>query len=358
MKGNSLLNAEYDRDKFTLANTHVWDKIASIKGESFVNYRRLLKKAESGEVLTDFPVEVLIKTTLNCNHSCPRCPHGMDVYPKGSKYNMNFDTLRKILDEGKSKGLQSVVFTGGEPTMHPEFVDFLQYAASKKFPDISVITNGSLLTNDIIDSLINNGVTRINISIDSTTPATYKSVRGVDDYAKVIGNIERFLERRQARGSVLPLLSLSFVLSEDNASELDGFVEMWHEKADGGIKIYPYKNLFSGDFDSIYNSGIRKPGDFEEGSLPTTLSHSLPIMEKYSIQCTIPWYRCHVGVHGEIQGCTTIGFCEHPQMKMGNIHEITFEEAWKSERWESLRELTLAGRYDSHPVCRRCQKSI
>ncbi|RLE37342.1 hypothetical protein DRJ17_06790, partial [Candidatus Woesearchaeota archaeon] len=129
-------------------------------------------------------------------------------------------------------------------------------------------------------------------------------------------------------------------------------------KADGGIKIYPYKNLFSGDFDSIYNSGDRNPRDFEEGSLPTTLSHSLPILEEYSIQCTIPWYRCHVGVHGELQGCTTVGFCDHPQMQMGNIHEITFEEAWKSERWKSLRELTLAGRYDNHPVCRLCQESI
>jgi MoaA/NifB/PqqE/SkfB family radical SAM enzyme len=285
----------------------------------------------------------------------------MGIFPQGKEYNMSFDTLRKVLDEGASKGLQSVVFTGGEPTMHPEIMDFIEYASRKNFPDISVITNGSMLTDKIIDCLLGSGVTRMNISLDSITPGIYEKVRGVNDYAKVMRNIERFLEKRKMQTSSLPLLSLSFVLSEDNASELDGFVKMWHERADGGIKIYPYKDIYSimdDDFDSIYGARMEKPNDSKQGPFPRKLSHALPIMEKYSIKCTIPWYRCHVGVHGEIQACTTIGFCDHPLMKMGNIHEMTFEEAWKSERWKLLREITLAGRYDRHPVCKVCQESI
>jgi MoaA/NifB/PqqE/SkfB family radical SAM enzyme len=361
MKEDSLLNQQYDREKFTLANPEIWEKLAQIKGDAFVNYRNLLKTAEKGELLTDFPVEILIKTTLNCNHTCPRCPHGMGLTPRGRAYDMKFETLKKVLDEGSIKGLQSVVFTGGEPTLHPEFVRFLAYTASKNFPDISVITNGSLLSEKIIDGILDHGVTRINISFDSITPSTYKKVRGVDDYAKVIRNIDRLLEKRETRGAQLPLLSLSFVLSEDNADELDGFIEMWHKKADGGIKIYPYKNVYSivnDEFYSEYGAGKNKSSEFKRDSLPTTLSHALPIMEKYSIKCTIPWYRCHVGVHGEIQACTTLGFCDHKEMIMGNIHEMTFEDAWKSERWRALRELTIKGQYEKHPVCSICQRSV
>jgi len=362
MVENSLLRKKYDRNEFTLANPHVWEKLAQIKGEPFVKYRTMLKMAEKGELLTNFPIEILIKTTLNCNHSCPRCPHGMGITPRGKAYDMSFETLKKVLDEGASKGLQSVVFTGGEPTLHSKFVDFIEYASSKKFPDISVITNGSLLSDKIIDGLLDNGITRVNISFDSITPSTYKRVRGVDEYSKVIKNIERFLDKRKIKGRQLPLLSLSFVLSEDNADELDGFIEMWHDKADGGIKIYPYKNIYSIVNDELYSAtygaGENKPSDLKEESLPTTLSHTLPIMEKYSIQCTIPWYRCHVGINGELMACTTLGFCDHPEMLMGNIHDTTFEAAWKSDRWRTLREITLAGRYDEHPVCRICQKSI
>jgi MoaA/NifB/PqqE/SkfB family radical SAM enzyme len=360
MKEKSLLNQKYDRNQFTLANQKVWDRLAQINGEAFVEYRKLLKMAEKGEVLTDFPVEILIKTTLNCNHSCPRCPHGMGLTPRGRAYDMKFETLKKVLDEGSEKGLQSVVFTGGEPTLHPEFVRFLAYTASKNFPDISVITNGSFLPDKIIDGIMENSVTRINISFDSITPSTYKKVRGVDDYAKVIRNIDRLLKKREAKGTQLPLLSLSFVLSEDNADELDGFIEMWHEKADGGIKIYPYKNVFSvidEEFYETYGTGERKSGELEKVTLPTSLSHTVPILKEYSIQCTIPWYRCHVGVNGELQACTTLGFCDHPKMLMGNIHEMTFEQAWKSDKWSFLRKITLERKYYKHPICEICQKS-
>lgn len=361
MKDKSLLNEQYDRNKFTLANQKIWEKLSEIKGENFVNYRKILKRAEKGEILTEFPVEVLIKTTLNCNHTCPRCPHGMGITPRGRAFDMKFETLKKVLDEGSLKGLQSVVFTGGEPTLHPEFIKFITYTASKKFPDISIITNGSLLTDKIIDAIIDNGTTRINISFDSTTPSTYKKVRGVDDYHKVIRNINNLIEKRKIKGSLLPLISLSFVLSEDNSDELDEFIEMWHEKADGGIKIYPYKNVYSILDDNLYSeygAGKTKASELKNETLPTTLSHSLPIMEKYNIICTIPWYRCHVGINGEIQACTTLGFCDHKEMNMGNIHEITFEEAWKSDKWSKLRGLTIAGKYDEHPVCRICQQSI
>lgn len=361
MQQKSLLNQQYNRDKYTQANQEVWSRLEQIKGESFGRYRKLIKIAERGEILTDFPVEILIKTTLNCNHTCPRCPHGMGLTPRGKAYDMKFETLKKVLDEGSLKGLQSVVFTGGEPTLHPEFVKFISYAASKTFPDISVITNGSLLSDNIIKGILDFGITRLNISFDSITPSTYKKVRGVDDYNKVIQNIERLIEQREAKGLKLPLLSLSFVLSEDNAEELDGFIEMWHEKADGGIKIYPYKNVYSivnDDFYSQHGPAKKRPSQIKNDSLPTTLSHSLPIMEKYSIKCTIPWYRCHVGINGELQACTTLGFCDHKEMIMGNIHEMTFEEAWKSERWKKLREITISGQYDKHPVCSLCQRSI
>lgn len=361
MQKKSLLNQQYDRSKFTLANQKVWDILSQIKGDAFINYRKLLQRAEKGEILTDFPVEVLIKTTLNCNHTCPKCPHGMGITPRGRAYDMKFETLKKVLDEGSLKGLQSVVFTGGEPTLHPEFIRFISYASSKNFPDISVITNGSLLTDKIIDAILNYGITRINVSFDSITPSTYKKVRGVDDYAKVIRNIDRFIEKRKAKGSQLPLLSLSFVLSEDNADELDGFVEMWREKADGGIKIYPYKNVYSIVNDGFYlkyGVGENKPSNFKEKSLPKTLSHSLPIMGEYRIKCTIPWYRCHLGINGEIQACTTLGFCDHKEMNMGNIHEMTFEDAWKSDRWNMLRDITITGQYDKHIVCSICQQSI
>ena len=360
MTQESIINKKYNRQKYTQANSEIWDKLSAIKGEPFIKYRKILKKAESGQIVTDFPVEVLIKTTLNCNHFCPKCPHGIGVYPQGAKYNMSFNTLKKVLDEGKTKGLQSVVFTGGEPTMHPEITKFLDYTGKLGFPDVSLITNGSLLNNNIIDCLISNGITRMNISFDSINPETFNKVRGVDHYHRVLDNIDNFITRRKEKKSITPLLSISFVLQEENYEELDGFIQMWKNKADGGIKIYPYKNIYpimNSDFFNTYGHGRVKIDDINQSNLPHKLSSSKPIMKGYKIECTIPWYRCHVGVNGELQACTTLGFCDHPDMVMGNIHNISFEKAWKSDAWNKLREITLSGSYDLHPVCKICQQS-
>lgn len=358
---DSILNKKYDRDKFTQANKSIWAKLEAVKGESFKQYRQLIKRAEKGEVLTDFPVEILIKTTLNCNHFCPRCPHGTDVYPKGQEYNISFETLKKVLDEGREKGLQSVVFTGGEPTMHPEFVKFIEYTGSLEFPDVSVITNGSLLSQKLISNIIKAGVTRINVSFDSIKPETYKNVRGVDHYHKVLRNIDNLLEIRDKVNSATPLLSISFVLQENNADELDEFITIWDGKADGGIKIYPYKDLYSildDEFFSHQEKGKVSVKDIDTNLLPKKLTHEKKILEDYKIQCTIPWYRCHLAVNGDVQACTTLGFCDHPDMVMGNIHEQSFEDIWKSDRWNSLREITRKGEYEKFHVCHKCQQSV
>ncbi len=358
----SVLDQQYDRRKYTLSNPEPWRELERIKGQPFVDYRALLARAEKGEVLTDFPVEVLIKTTLNCNHACPKCLHGVGIFPAGKQYTMQFETLQKVLDEGKAKGLQSVVFTGGEPTLHPRIGDFVRYAGRLGFPDISMVTNGSRLTQDaLVDCLIDAGLTRLNVSVDAITRPVYEKVRGVDHLELVTAGIENLLARRSKAGGRLPLLSLSFVLSQENEHELDGFLARWKDRADGGIKIYPYKNVFSivdDEFHQTYGAGPTSLAELDPSSLPVAVGKDAAIVSKYSVECMSPWYRCHVGINGELQACTTQGFCDHPAMVMGNIHKASFESVWKSEPWSALRGYVAKKEFDRHPVCKRCQRCV
>ncbi|MBU1137296.1 radical SAM protein, partial [Patescibacteria group bacterium] len=52
--------------------------------------------------------------------------------------------LKKSMDEAKNGGHDEVVFTGGEPTLHPDFLDLVKYAKKTGFKEIQIQTNGRM----------------------------------------------------------------------------------------------------------------------------------------------------------------------------------------------------------------------
>ena len=98
-----------------------------------------------------------INITNRCDYSCPFCC----MYSSTSiNRNMNFDTFVRILkeEEKKTKEIEDcsfiIQFEGGEPTIHPNFILFLEYVANLDFVnEIIIDTNGKHL-NEIIDKVV------------------------------------------------------------------------------------------------------------------------------------------------------------------------------------------------------------
>jgi MoaA/NifB/PqqE/SkfB family radical SAM enzyme len=90
-----------------------------------------------------FPVTLELGLTTACNRSCPDCPSG-----KGKPgLFLSLDTARRLfsLCRGSAFG---VIFTGGEPTLHPDFSYILALAQEHGFSDITVISNGSRINQE------------------------------------------------------------------------------------------------------------------------------------------------------------------------------------------------------------------
>lgn len=66
-----------------------------------------------------------IDITQKCNRSCPIC------YVQCDFKNMHFELFRKIVDEGAVLGFSELYLLGGEPTLHPEILEFIDYVKSK-----------------------------------------------------------------------------------------------------------------------------------------------------------------------------------------------------------------------------------
>src|ERR1700681_416502 len=98
-------------------------------GSSTVRYGR-------GSVLT-------VDLTNRCNMMCDPC--FMDANQVGYVHELSWEEIQEVLDNAlkiKPRRQLSVQFSGGEPTMHPYFVDAVRYARKLGYNSVQAATNG------------------------------------------------------------------------------------------------------------------------------------------------------------------------------------------------------------------------
>lgn len=95
------------------------------------------------------PTQVSAELTYNCNYSCRHCY--IDAGPEREEY-VDSKKLIYILDNLADHGVMVVELTGGEPTLHPDFLSIVKHCA-ERFPLVSIITNGYVLNEDHIAKL-------------------------------------------------------------------------------------------------------------------------------------------------------------------------------------------------------------
>src|SRR6185369_11197301 len=93
------------------------------------------------------PDIIQIESTNLCNAKCVFCPRDEMHRRQGV---MDFDLYRKVVDEAVALGISHVrVHNYGEPFLDKELVEKVRYAKQKGVPEVGMISNGSLINEDI-----------------------------------------------------------------------------------------------------------------------------------------------------------------------------------------------------------------
>ncbi len=106
------------------------------------------------------PLEAQLIITRRCNLSCGYCTEYDNYSPP-----IPFDVLKDRIDAIHRLNALNITLLGGEPLMHPDIVDIVKYCAQKN--QVSITTNGFLLTQSIIEKLGDSGLSNLQISIDT-----------------------------------------------------------------------------------------------------------------------------------------------------------------------------------------------
>jgi len=176
-----------------------------------------------------WPDIVQIESTNLCNAKCVFCPRDEMHRRQGV---MDFDLYRKVVDECAALGITHVrVHNYGEPFLDKQLVEKVRYAKSKGIAEVGMISNGSLITEDLARGMIDAGLDAINISVDASGKEVFEATRLHLKYDDVIQNVRTLARLRNESGRTHPKLILSFV-RQNNSAEEANFIKEWSQVAD------------------------------------------------------------------------------------------------------------------------------
>jgi cyclic pyranopterin phosphate synthase len=154
-----------------------------------------------------------ISLTSRCNLSCIYCHAEGEKNPESE---MSADEIIDIMEIAAKFGIKSIKFTGGEPLIRPDILKIIR--AVPKGIECSITTNGILLA-DMAADLKAAGLRRVNVSLDSLNPKTYRQITGSNQLSDVLAGIDAAL-----RVGLTPVKLNMVVLRGINDNEIDDFL--------------------------------------------------------------------------------------------------------------------------------------
>ena len=286
------------------------------------------------------------EVTSHCNERCIHCYQ----IRRGVRH-ADMALVTDVMDQLREMGTTSLTLSGGEPLMHPEFTRILQLARSHDFV-INILSNGTLLTSELLEAISETNINMIQISLYSMDPGIHDAITQITgSHTKTLKNIESLIELDipvQISCPIMKQNGLSYEgvskwCCEHKVRVLSDFVMMAKTNFDTShlinrLDIHETREVIQQiiDVDSEYQLLL----DAE----PKTKD-----LEHYAKQpvCGVAVDNVCFTADGTLYPCS--GFQGYV---LGNVHDNTIREIWETS--ESILYLRSI-RNDSFPKCLVCE---
>lgn len=157
--------------------------------------------------------------TLNraCNFRCPWC------YAEGTHYlnekTMSLELAKALIDFSHSLGAKTFILIGGEPTLHPNFFEILEYIKSKNM-DAALVTNGYRFSDKDFIKAVEDFLTSTMFSIKAANRKQQIKLTKTDSFEKIEQAIENLQEVKKFH------VGYSTVISRSTIGNMEEFAQM------------------------------------------------------------------------------------------------------------------------------------
>ena len=169
---------------------------------------------------------------IACNLHCQMCYFSDKDYRKKNKGVLSAEEIDRLADIFFSRALQVVFGCGAEPTLYKNFPDLVKIAKSHGVPNVGMVSNGQLITEDHIERLIDNGLDELLLSVHGVHKDSYERFMDRAKYDRFHAVLASFDRIKAARGVTNPALRINYTVNPDNLEELYDFFKVF-----GGYNI-------------------------------------------------------------------------------------------------------------------------
>ncbi len=206
-----------NKGQFSLEPTERLERFERSRGfgvkDAYKENRRLWTEYAVNQIISEYPLHVDIELASVCNLKCPMCyTISAEFKQKINAKLMEYELFTKLVDECAVGGVYSIRLSfRGESFLHKSIVDCVRYAKQKGIKEVSTLTNGLRLDEDMFRQIMDAGIDWITISFDGLG-ATYEQIRNPAKYERAVEKIANYAKIKHETGNVKPVIKVQSIL--------------------------------------------------------------------------------------------------------------------------------------------------
>ncbi len=183
---------------------------------------------------SEYPNSVAPEVDRSCNLYCTSCRDC--IFIENDPHIETYTEL--VLNKLVNLPTRFIINTVGEPFASKYSLKIIHDERTKKRGNISIYSNGTLLSPKVLDELLKEYETlELAISIDASCQKTYEKIRRNGNFLELCKNLD-YMSKQKSQGKVT-FFQINYVLQADNIKEMQEFIDWGKQLGVDRIAINP-----------------------------------------------------------------------------------------------------------------------